>query len=61
MTELTENPEELVAASSVVILLFGEDACGPCHVIRFKLDKWLEGKEIAARYVDIKKNLELCA
>ena len=61
MTELLENLDDLITTLPIIILLFGDDACGPCHAIRFKLEKWLEGKNIAARYVDIKKNLECCS
>ncbi len=47
---------------TILFLQFGEDICGACHAIRFKIDQWLDGYEgIEARYVDIKKNLELCS
>lgn len=61
MKALHENLEELINTSAILILQFGDDACGPCHAIRFKLEKWLEGKNIRARYVDIKENLEVCS
>jgi len=61
MIELTENLDELIAGSPLLVLQFGDDACGPCHAIRFKLENWSERKNIIARYVDIEKNLELCS
>ena len=40
---------------------FGAEMCGPCHAIRYKLDKWLEEQEnVTARYIDIGKKLALC-
>ena len=61
MKALHENLEELISTSPVLVLQFGDDACAPCHAIRFKLEKWLEGKKITARYVNIEENLEVCS
>ena len=61
MRELTENLDGLIAESPLLLLQYGDDACGPCHAIRFRLDRWLEGRNINARYVDIRKHLECCA
>lgn len=43
MTELIEPLEDLISSVPILLLQFGDDACGPCHAIRYKLDKWLEG------------------
>ena len=61
MIELNEDLNTLITESPTLVLQFGEDACGPCHAIRYKLERWLDGKEIEARYIDIEKNLELCS
>lgn len=61
MKELCENLDDLISQNPTLILQFGEDVCGACHAIRFKLDKWLEGKHVEARYIDISSHLELCS
>ena len=61
MIELEESLDELIATPPTLILQFGDEACAPCHAIRYKLDKWLEGQSnVTARYIDIRKNLALC-
>lgn len=61
MNELQEPLDELIAATPTLILQFGDEACAPCHAIRYKLEKWLEGQSnVTARYIDIRKNLALC-
>jgi len=61
MNELQEPFDELIAATPTLILQFGDEACAPCHAIRYKLEKWLEGQaNVTARYIDIRKNLALC-
>ena len=62
MNELTEDINILINTTPMLLLQFGQDSCGPCHAIRFKLDQWLERHPgITARYVDIEKNLALCS
>ena len=62
MIELAENLEELISSSSTLILQFGEETCGPCHAIRFRLDRWLnEHETVTARYVDIGQHLQMCS
>lgn len=61
MTVFTENLDEMISVSPILVLQFGEDSCGPCHAIRYKLNKWLEGKSVTAMYVDILSHLELCS
>lgn len=62
MKELNENLAELITASSTLVLQFGSNDCGPCHAIKYKLEKWLEGRpEVASRYVDITTHTEECA
>ena len=62
MKELTEDLDVLVRSTPILLLQFGEDTCGPCHAIRFKLDRWMEKHdEITARYVDIGKHLVVCS
>lgn len=61
MNELQEPLDELIAVAPTLILQFGDEACAPCHAIRYKLEKWLEGQaKVTARYIDIRKNLALC-
>ena len=31
MQELTERPEDLIRSTSLLVLLFGDEACAPCH------------------------------
>ena len=61
-SEQQENLNDLMASAPTLILQFGDDSCAPCHAIRFRLDQWLEGHpEVAARYIDIRSHLALCA
>ena len=62
MTELKESLDYLISSVPLLLFQFGDDSCGPCHAIRYKLDKWLEGhSDVTARYVDIPFHLELCS
>ena len=62
MKELSEDLEALVQETPVLLLHFGDDSCGPCQAIRFKLDRWLEDHgDVLARYVDIGEHLALCS
>ena len=62
MKVLSEDIEVLVQETPVLLLQFGDDSCGPCHAIRYKLDRWLEDHgEVLARYVNIGEHLALCS
>ncbi len=62
MIDLNEPLEDLINTSSVLVLQFGNDTCNPCHAIRYKLKKWIEEHDdVIGRYIDIEKNLALCA
>ena len=62
MNILTENLDELITSSSLLILEVGESTCAPCHAIRSKIDAWVKAHPSAcARYVPLNDNLALCA
>ena len=62
MQELTERPEDLIRSSSLLVLLFGDEACAPCHALRNRLDAWANRHpEAEARYVPIREHPETCA
>ena len=57
-----ENVNDLISDSKCCLLQFGDEICGPCHAIRNRLDRWLEGhQECAARYIPISKFQKLSA
>ena len=57
-----ENIEELINASRIFILQFGDESCEPCFVIRERIEKWLESHpEAESRYVALRDNLEASA
>ena len=59
MRELTERPEDLIRSSSLLVLLFGDEAC---HALRNRLDAWANRHpEAEARYVPIREHPETCA
>lgn len=62
MRNLEENLIDLISSSSVLILLVGDESCGPCHALRFKIDEWGSlHAGVTARYIPLRENLELCA
>ena len=62
MQELTERPEDLIRSASLLVLLFGDEACTPCHALRNRLDAWANRHpEAEARYIPIREHPETCA
>ena len=59
MREMTERPEDLIRSSSLLVLLFGDEACAPCHALRNRLDAWANRHpEAEARYIPIREHPE---
>ena len=42
MQDINENINELIENAMVVILLFGDESCAPCHALKQKIDRWHE-------------------
>ena len=58
----TESLAELKKNHPILILQFGDEHCGPCHAIRYKIDQWIEKHpEAEARYISISDHVKLCA
>ena len=57
-----ESIKELIKASRICILQFGDESCGPCFALRERIEKWLEAHPDAeGRYVAIRDHLEASA
>ena len=57
-----ENIVDLISASKICILQFGDESCGPCFALRERIEKWLENHSDAeGRYIPIRDNMELSA
>ena len=64
MKDLRSNESigELISASKICILQFGDESCGPCFALRERIRKWLETQPGAeGRYIPIRDNMELSA
>lgn len=62
MAPLTESLEDLIRETKVLLVLFGEDTCGPCRALRKKLDIWLDAHpDVRGRYAEVGDHLSLCA
>lgn len=59
-----ESLDRMVSSTHLALVLFGSDACMPCHAIRQKIERWLsepEGASVAAIYVPMEECVELAA
>lgn len=62
MAPLTESLEDLIRETKVLLVLFGEDTCGPCRALRKKLDIWLDAHpDVSGRYAEVGAHRSLCA
>ena len=62
MHKLTECPEDLIRTAPLLILLFGDKACAPCHALRNRLDAWISSHpEAESRYIPIREQQAACA
>ena len=41
MHKLSERSEDLIRSVPLLILLFGDEACAPCHALENRLDSWV--------------------
>ena len=60
MKEISEPIEDLISSSEVLLLLFGDAACGPCQTLKHRIDQWSAPRpEVIARYIPISEHLEM--
>ena len=59
---LSERPEDLIRSAPLLIFLFGDEACAPCHALENRLDSWVAAHpEAEARYIPIREQQAACA
>ncbi|MBQ6315291.1 MAG: thioredoxin family protein [Mogibacterium sp.] len=57
-----DNINDLIKASRICILQFGDESCGPCFALRERIDKWLCTHPVAeGRYIPIREFPEVSA
>ena len=59
---LSERPEDLIRSAPLLIFLFGDEACAPCHALENRLDSWTAvHPEAEAWYIPIREQQAACA